>query len=111
MSRDNSNTPDKRLMRIESRLTNLGRYLGMDLTQKPGPNSVEQPVFVEDGVVYCSPLASIGDMTSAVLRYKHWLPEDTEVPVVINRRTVATIDPHEMRAPTENDDGEDHSEG
>lgn len=86
------NSSDRRLVRMETRLTNLGRYMGFDLTQPPAPNQPDQPVFINDGAVFCTATAQLGEMTMAVMRYQQWTPADTEVPVVINGKTVATVD-------------------
>lgn len=92
------NRADRRLMRIETRLTNFGRYMGFDLTEPPAPNAPEQPVFIDDGAVYITPATTVSEIMHAVLRYQDWHPHDTEVPVIAGRRTVMTINPHDMRA-------------
>lgn len=104
----NSNSTDKRLVRIETRLTNFGRYFGIDLTKRPPANAPDQPVFIDNGVVYATPTAAVGDIMVAVYRHKGWSAADTEVPIVINQKTIATIDAWELTR-KEQWDGEDCS--
>jgi len=106
---EHKDTEMRRLVRIESRLTNFGRHFGVDLTQRPAPNREDQPVFIDDGVVYCTPKTTMGELTVAVLRYKHWIPrhDDCNIPVMMSGRVIAHIDPINLRTPMENDHGED----
>lgn len=97
MKDNRQNTPDQRLKRIETRLTNFGKYMGFDLTVPPPPNEPDQPVFISDGAVYVTPHTPISTLTVAVLRYQFWERHDREVPVIMHRRTIATIDPIGMR--------------
>ena len=106
MSNDND-TEMRRLVRIESRLTNFGRHFGVDLTQRPAPNREDQPVFIDDGVVYCTPKTTMGELTVAALRYKGWCYDDCNIPVMMSGRVIAHIDPINLRAPMEKDNGED----
>lgn len=84
-----SNSPDARLRRIETRLTNFGRWMGVDLTLPP-VNEPDQPVFIDDCVVYATPSCSVGDMLLAVRRYR--APAETdELPLVVNGREVGVV--------------------
>jgi len=86
-------TDQRRLVRIETRLTNLGRYLGVDLTRKPSPNRPDQPVFIDNGAVYATPTTTLGELATAVLRYQGWTEDDRDVPVYVGGNKVATVDP------------------
>jgi len=111
--KQDQNSPEKRLQRVETRLTNFGRHMGFDLTVPPPPNEPDQPVFISDGAVYVTPLTTVAQLSLAVLRYRFFVEEDREVPVIMNRRTIALIDPIALRDPSLNFgayDGEDHSE-
>ena len=105
-----SNEDSKRLVRIETRLTNLGRHFGFDLTRKPPPNEPDQPVYIDGGHVYATPTTTIGEIMVAVLRYQHWRLDDREVPIIVGGREVAIIDPHETAEKLRQNNGENHSE-
>lgn len=91
------NSSQKRLRRIETRLTNFGRWMGVDLTKPPAPNAPDQPVFIDGGAVYATPRTSFGELMLAVMRYQEWHAHDREVPIVVGGRTVGTIDPIALR--------------
>ena len=103
-------TDSKRLVRVEVKLTNLGRALGVDLTRKPEPNAPDQPVFIDDGAVYATPQTTMAQLMLAVLRYQHWRVDETEVPVVVGTQTVALIDPHETAEKIRRHNGENYGE-
>lgn len=90
-----SNTPEQRLVRIETRLTNLGRYLGADLRVPPPPNQPDQAVFIDDGKVYVTSQCTVGMLTQAVYRHD-WADDEDEVPVILNGIVeIGTIHPHD----------------
>lgn len=93
------NSPERRLRRVETRLTNLGRLLGFDLTVPPPPNVRDSPVFISNEVIYVTPSTTMADLAHAVLRYRAFKEGDREVPIVMNRRVIATIDPLLLRDP------------
>lgn len=105
-----TNDDSKRLVRIETRLTNFGRYFGFDLTQKPCPNEPDQPVYIQNGGVYVTPHTTMADLAAAVLRYQNWTLDDREVPIILGGKEVATIDPHETALKTRHLHGKDNSE-
>lgn len=89
-----SNTPEQRLVRIETRVTNLGRWLGADLRVPPPENQPDQPVFIDDGKVYVTSQCTVGMLTLAVRRYE-WRDDEDEVPVILNGMVeIGTIHPH-----------------
>lgn len=87
------NSTNARLVRIESRLTQLGRWMGADLRRRPAPNAPDAPAFVDEGTVYVTPRCTIGELSVAVRRIA-WPEESTAVPVVLNGIEIGTINPH-----------------
>jgi len=89
-----SNTPEQRLVRIETRVTNLGRWLGADLRVPPPVNQPDQPVFIDDGKVYVTSQCTVGMLILAVRRYE-WRDDVEEAPVILNGMVeIGTVHPH-----------------
>lgn len=90
---NSQNTDAARLRRIETRVTNLARWLGFDAT-KPPVNDPTQPVFVDgDYQVYATPAANVGDVMLALRRAG--IPEEIdEVSIIVNGNIVGSLNPH-----------------
>jgi len=92
-TKKDSNSSDARLVRIESRLTQLGRWMGADLRRRPPENQPDTPVFIEDGRVYVASTCTIGLLSVAVRRHG-WPESQDEAPVILNGIEIGVINPH-----------------
>ena len=94
-----NNSPEKRMERIESRLTNLGRWLGFDLTVRANINAEVNSVCIKDGSVYADSNSRIGDILLELYRYQKKHDITGEMPLVINGREIGLL----HSAPTDDD--------
>lgn len=94
---NSSNLPEARLRRIETRLTNFGFWLGIDLTVPPA-NQPNQPVVVNDSAeVHVSPTATIGSIMLAI-RKAQLSDETDQVTLFIQGREVGTLNAYSIDA-------------
>lgn len=73
----------KRLIRVETRVTNHGRYTGIDLTQRPRDNEPKASVYVDpQGAVFTTATATVADLAMAIRRHPDLLSGSS--PVYLN---------------------------
>lgn len=90
---DRKNPDSARLVRVETRLTNLGRWMGVDLRVPPPANEPDQPVFIDEGKVYATAKCTLGSLLLAV-RKQHWPDDYDEAPLIINGIEVGVVATH-----------------
>lgn len=87
------NSEMDRLVRIESRLTQLGRWMGADLRRRPPANTPDSPVFIDEGCVFVRSDCTVGALSIAVRRYQ-WPEDQDEAPVILNGVEIGVVHPH-----------------
>ena len=93
MNKQDSNSTAARLIRIESRVTQLGRWLGADLRLRPPANQPDAPVFINEGKIYASSLCTLGMLSIAVRRHQ-WPDDEYEAPLILNGIEVGVVNPN-----------------